>query len=256
MNYIFDHSLQRARAKSPEPIDGADEPLRGSHADLPSARTGAEQESIGLYGQPRTTPADSRFALGLDEAYDKLGSGNPLEQLKVLRSLQQQGLLSDAVVAEKQKQLLDRVLVGGGHEAPRTRHPRTEERSLQRAVEEGEPPFFSSTGVSGRTFESYSSSAAANSRVESADDALPPWLAPAPMPSFGRRSIVEQQVYDRNHDGGALWAVTGATTGGLASPAAGGAPAPRGRPLLDPRVSHSFFSSRRRHTRYEFVTGV
>lgn len=225
MNYIFDHSLQRARAQSPEPIDGADEPLRGSHADYPPrARTGAEQESIGLYGQPRTTSAESSSTLDLDKAYDGLRSGNPLQQLKTLRSLQQHGLLSDAVVAEKQKELLDRALVGGGHGAPRdSLQPRTAVRSLQHAVEEGEPPFFSSTGASDRTFESYSSGAAADSRVESAVDALPPWLAPAPMPNFGRRSIVEQQVYDRNHDGGALWAVTGATTGGLPPAAASAA---------------------------------
>jgi hypothetical protein len=227
MNYIFDHSLQRARAKSPEPIDGADEPLRGSHADyLPRVRTGAERESIGLYGQPRTTSTTSSSTLDLDEAYDTLQSGNPLQQLKTLRGLQQHGLLSDIVVAEKQKELLERALIGGGDEA--TRHslqPRTQERSLQHAVEEGEPPSFSNTGVSDRTFESYSSGAATDSRVESADDTLPPWLAPAPMPDFSRRATIEHEVYDRNHDGGALWAVTGATTGGPPPRTAGAATA-------------------------------
>ena len=94
MNYIFDHGLQRARARSPDPIDGADEPLRGRHVPSSSSssgpvapRTSAEAESVGLYGQPRTTSAASAASatstLDLDAEYGNLQSDNPLQQLQI-----------------------------------------------------------------------------------------------------------------------------------------------------------------------------
>lgn len=219
MDYIFDHSLQRARAQSPELIDGADEPLRGRTP--PAARTAAEKESIGLYGLPRTTPATSSPTLDLDEAYGNLRSGNPLQQLETLRRLQQDGLLSDDVVAEKQRELLDRALIGGGHAAQQDSLPRRQDQPpREEAAEEGEPPSLSNPGVSHRPFDSSSTAAATDARIDGAHDALPPWLVPAPIPYFGHRPIVEQHVYDRNHDGGALWAITGASTTGPPSSAA------------------------------------
>jgi len=176
MNYIFDHGLQRARARSPDPIDGADEPLRGRHVPSSSSssgpvapRTSAEAESVGLYGQPRTTSAASAASatstLDLDAEYGNLQSDNPLQQLQTLRRLHKHGLVSDPVFVDKQRELLDLALAverAGGHAdrppQPEPQYPRESRQQPQQpqqpqpqwqppaaaaaaaAAEEGEPP--------------------------------------------------------------------------------------------------------------------
>lgn len=219
MNYIFDHSLQRDRARSPEPIEGADEPLRkGRAANQAVARTAAEQESIGVYGLPRSISVASSSSLDLDEAHDNLQSGNPLHQLKTLQGLHKHGLLSDAVVADKQRELLDRVLVGGYAAPQDPLQPCPNGRLPQQAVEEGDPPIHQNGDAPSDSAVDMSSSPRAIGEVRTAADhnAPPRWFAPAPA-DFGRHSLLEQDVYDRNDDGGAMRRIIG---GGGPSPAA------------------------------------
>ena len=191
-------------------------------------RTSAEAESVGLYGQPRTTSAASAASatttLDLDAEYGNLQSDNPLQQLQTLRRLHKHGLVSDPVFVDKQRELLDLALAverAGGHAdrppQPEPQYPRESRQQPQQpqpqwqpaaaaaaAAEEGEPVGSGDIGSGGG---------------DGGGDALPPWLVPAPMPNYGRRPVVEQQVYDTNADGGALWAVTGAAT---TRPASGG----------------------------------